>query len=233
MRAITPFRLETFTEPASRFHARDLLHDPTPRVVVCRSTTRELVLGSLQRYLAVNDGACERLGIDVTRRRSGGGAVLVEPDGLVWFDVVVPADDARFADVAGDVTASMRWLGGHVLTALTTVIDGTAATIRADELTVHTGPTNAAEWGRLVCFAGIAPGEVLAGGHKLVGISQRRTRAGSRFQCAIHTRWAPGTLVQLLAAPGLAAADLPAVASVTADVADALPRALVDVLDDL
>ena len=31
------------------------------------------------------------------RRRSGGGAVLVVPDEMVWFDVVVPGDDARFA----------------------------------------------------------------------------------------------------------------------------------------
>ena len=49
-------------------------------------------------------------------------------------------------------------------------------------------------WCPLVCFAGVGPGEVLAGGRKLVGISQRRTRAGARFQCAVHVRVVAGAV---------------------------------------
>jgi hypothetical protein len=56
-------------------------------------------------------------------------------------------------------------------------------------------------WGQLVCFAGLGPGEVTAGlgGAKVVGISQRRTRAGARFQCAVPLAWDPGRLAALLA----------------------------------
>jgi lipoate-protein ligase A len=36
---------------------------------------------------------------------------------------------------------------------------------------------------------------------KVVGVSQRRTRAGALFQCAALLRWAPGDLLELLAVP--------------------------------
>ena len=49
----------------------------------------------------------------------------------------------------------------------------------------------------MVCFAGIGPGEVLVGGRKVVGISQRRNRGGARFQCAALLRWRPGEMVRL------------------------------------
>ncbi len=225
MNPTTTFGIETFTEPASRFHGRDLLGDLKPRVAVCRSTGPALVLGSVQPFYIVDGGACDRRGVDVVRRRSGGGAVLVEPGAMVWFDVVVASDDPRFTDVAGDVTKSMRWVGGHVQTAL--------GALGVADVAVHDGPMECGEWCRLVCFAGAVPGEVLLAGRKLVGISQRRTRVGSRFQCAVHTRWSPESLVELLAPPRPDVAELPDVADLDVDVAEALPGALVAVLDAL
>ena len=76
------------------------------------------MLGSRQQLDVVDVDACRRAGVDVVKRRSGGGVVLVEPGAMCWFDVVVPAGDARFASVAGDVGASMRWLGGQIAAAL-------------------------------------------------------------------------------------------------------------------
>ena len=64
---------------------------------------------------------------------------------------------------------------------------------------VHTGAMRGGRWSRLVCFGGLGPGEVVVGGRKLVGISQRRTRAVARFQCVVHRRWDPGPLLGLLA----------------------------------
>ena len=64
------------------------------------------------------------------------------------------------------------------------------------------------EWSSLVCFAGRGPGEVFVDARKAVGISQRRTRDGARFQCAIHRRWDPATLVGLLAEPRPTVAEL-------------------------
>jgi len=220
-----PFRCDVFSESAGRFHGRDLLADPTPRVVECRSTAPALVLGSGQRFDAVDADACERGGVDVVRRRSGGGAVHVASDTMVWFDVVVPADDPRFVPVASDVTRSMRWLGDNVATALTT--------LGVDDVGVHDGPMDCAEWCRLICFAGIAPGEIVLGGTKLVGISQRRTRSGARFQCAVHTRWSPASTIELLRTPRPAVEELRDVATVDVSVARALPAALVAVLDAL
>ena len=49
-----------------------------------------------------------------------------------------------------------------------------------------------------VCFAGLGPGEVTVDGRKVVGISQRRTRAWARFQCAALGRWDPAALAELL-----------------------------------
>lgn len=39
------------------------------------------------------------------------------------------------------------------------------------------------------CWHGL--GEVLSGGRKVVGISQRRNRDGARFQCVLYRQWRP------------------------------------------
>ena len=51
---------------------------------------------------------------------------------------------------------------------------------------------------------------MLVDGRKVVGISQRRTRAGALFQCAALTRWNPAHTLALVRAddPGAAAAEL-------------------------
>ena len=50
-----------------------------------------LVLGSAQRDDVVDADACAAAGVEVVRRRSGGGAVLLLPGEVTWLDVVVPA----------------------------------------------------------------------------------------------------------------------------------------------
>jgi lipoate-protein ligase A len=54
-------------------------------------------------------------------------------------------------------------------------------------------------WSPLVCFAGLGPGEVLVDGRKVVGLSQRRTRAGARFHCAALRVWDVHALLDTLA----------------------------------
>ncbi|MGH9041248.1 MAG: hypothetical protein ACRDZ3_13570, partial [Acidimicrobiia bacterium] len=69
----------------------------------------------------------------------------------------------------------------------------------------------------VVCFAGLGPGEVTdAAGRKVVGLSQRRTRGHTRFQCCVLLRWDPAAMVALVAQPypeGAAVADLAPVAA--------------------
>lgn len=142
----------------------------------CEPTDVALVLGSRQRHDLVDLAACGRAGVTVTTRRSGGGAVLVDPSRVVWVDVVLPHGVAP-----DDVRGSMLWLGRRAASALT------ASGHDSEGLTVHDGGMACGPGSDVVCFAGIGPGEVLDGGRKLVGLSQRRTRHGIRIQAMVHT----------------------------------------------
>jgi lipoate-protein ligase A len=201
-----------FAGAATDFHARDL---PWARGVWTFEVDRPaLALGSTQPLEVVRDGA----GIEVVRRRSGGGAVLLLPGELLWIDVVLPRGDPLWSD---DVGHAAHWLGSVWASALA------ACGVAAE---VHTGPMVRTEWSSLVCFAGRGPGEVFVHARKAVGISQRRTRDGARFQCAIHRRWDPATLVGLLAEPRPTVAELTGIVVEVdvplADVAAALHAAL-------
>lgn len=178
---------------AADFHALDV-PDPAGRAVwVAEPTAAALVLGSTQPDSVVRPG----VDIDVVRRRSGGGAVLVAPDDVLWLDVIVPAGDELWDD---DVGRAAHWLGQAWAAAL-----GELGVIGE----VHTGGLVRAPWSDEVCFAGLGPGEVTVGDRKVVGISQRRTRSAARFQCAALARWDPEGLAALLVeVPADAIADV-------------------------
>jgi lipoate-protein ligase A len=146
-------------------------------VWVLEPTDTAVVLGSTQPASVVVPGT------PAVRRRSGGGAVLMEPGGLVWVDVFVPAGDPLWEV---DVGRAFLWLGR----AWAAVIEGG---------TVHAGALVTTPWSKLVCFAGLGPGEVTVGGAKVVGMSQRRARAGALFQCAALREWRPDRLLDRLA----------------------------------
>lgn len=172
---------------AAVFHGRALPATPTRSVAVLEVDHPALVLGSTQARTVVDEPAAEAAGVDVVRRRSGGGAVLLEPGGSVWVDVVVPRGDPLWDD---DVGVAFHWLGRAWAAALAELGAGAVA---------HEGPLLRSRWSRLICFAGLGPGEVTVGGAKAVGVAQRRSRAGARFQCALLRRWDAGATVGLLA----------------------------------
>ena len=160
-------------------------------------TSSALVLGSSQRIEQIDLDGCERAGIDVVRRRSGGGAVLLQPGDAIWVDVLLPAADPRWIN---DIGQSACWLGDVWQKALRSLdVEGT---------TVHRSAMVRTTWSDHVCFAGIGGGEVVLDGRKVVGISQRRTRAGARFQCALYRHWRPEAHVPLFVSPGPTVADL-------------------------
>lgn len=80
-----------------------------PRLAVCQVTAPALVLGSAQGLQAA---ACAPVappeGVDVVRRRGGGGAVLVRPGGQVWVDVWLPRGHPHWDD---DVVRAALWVG--------------------------------------------------------------------------------------------------------------------------
>ena len=186
--------------PAGEFHGRHLPSPPVRAVQVLEVERPALVLGSTQAEAEADHVALARAGTDLVRRRSGGGAVLLEPGGSVWVDVVVPRGDPLWSD---DVGLAFSWLGRAWVAALASL--GVPAE-------AHEGGLVTTRWSRLVCFAGLGPGEVTVGSAKVVGIAQRRTRDGARFQCAVLHRWDPSATLSLLALePGertVAAAEL-------------------------
>jgi lipoate-protein ligase A len=186
--------VQTATGSPSAFHARLFPARLERTVWVCRADRPALVLGSTQDEAVVDHLATTAAGVEVCRRRSGGGAVLLEPGADLWIDVLLPRHDPLWHD---DVGRASHWLGEVWAAAL-------AATAAVERPTVHRGALVRREWSDLVCFAGLGAGEVTAGpgGPKVVGISQRRTRDGARFQCSITGRWRPMALAGLLALSG-------------------------------
>ena len=170
------------------------------RAVTFRSVTEPLlVLGSTQPSSDVRAGVA----VDVVRRRSGGGAVLLTQGDVVWADVKIGRDDPLWCD---DVGVAFHWLG--------------EAWARAVGGEVHRGPLLRTKWSPAVCFAGLGPGEVTVDGKKVVGIAQRRTRAGALFQCAALRRWRPVELLDLLALPPEAVPQIAGVATGLGDELD-------------
>ncbi len=160
------------------------LAEPVARVVEVERSV--VVLGSRQNVGLVDARAAEAAGIEVVGRRTGGGAVLLHAGRSLWIDVLLPRSDERWVD---DVGLSFHWLGAAWADALAGL--GVAAA-------VHRGGLEKTDWGSLVCFGSVGPGEVVVDGRKVVGISQRRTRAGALFQCLVHETWAPDELLDLL-----------------------------------
>ncbi len=124
--------------------------------------------------------------LEVVRRHSGGGAVLVDPADT-WIDLLIGADDRLWTD---DVGRAFHWLGEVWLRALGSL--GVAATM-------HTGRLVDRDESRVVCFAGVGPGELQSpDGVKLLGLSQRRTRTAARFQCLVPYRTTLGPTLKRL-----------------------------------
>ena len=146
----------------------------TSRVVLRHQVDRAtVVLGSGQRDLPGLASRASAVGLDVVRRRSGGGAVLLRPEGMMWVDLLIPRGDPLWDD---DVGRSSSWLGAAWVDALAVV---------GVESDIYQGAHTTGLTGRAVCFVSRAAGEVLCGDRKVIGISQRRDRSGARFQCAV------------------------------------------------
>jgi len=181
-------RIERRTGSAAEFHAAPI-PDPLPSAVawVFELDRAALVLGSRQREEAADLQAARASGTEVVHRHSGGGAVLLMPGRCSWIDVLLPRHDPRWSD---DVGTSAHWLGDTWAAALLDL---------GVEAAVHRSALQKTTWGPLVCFGAVGPSEVIVASRKVVGISQRRTRIGARFQCLVLDRWDPDEVLDLLA----------------------------------
>jgi lipoate-protein ligase A len=185
-----PWRVERRRGPPGRLlddSAAGARPGATRLIRILRVDRPALVLGSGQPDADVDAAAAATAGVDVVRRRTGGGAVLVTADSVLWLDLIIPVGDALWM---ADVRQATWWVGETWAAALKAVGAGSAR--------VWKGGMRASAWSRRVCFAGLGPGEVCVGGRKVVGISQRRTSHAVLFQTAALLRWDPGALLALL-----------------------------------
>jgi len=215
------WRVERLESDAASLHGRDALADPRREVSVLEVTEPALVLGSTQRDDIVDVKALERREVQLIRRRTGGGAVYLVPGEHVWVDLTIPAGDPLWRD---DIAHAFTWLGE--------VWAGALAEIGVPDVVVNDVAVCHSVLGRLICFAGLGFGEVSGRGGKLVGLSQRRTRAGAWFQTVLMRRWDATAYARMLG-PGLRrVADDPttAIADVRVQTVDVDSTDLVDAL---
>jgi lipoate-protein ligase A len=208
--------------PAADLHAASAgaLNAPAVgRLVrICTPTTPALVLGSHQPDSPFDPDRLESAGVELARRRSGGSAVLVGAGRILWVDFVIGRDDPLWDD---DVGRAAWWVGGLWADAL-----GAAGLGGGD---VWVGPMRSCDWSKVVCFAGVGPGEVAVGGRKVVGICQRRTVRAALFQTAGLLEWDPEEYTSLMRPSGLDPARLrDAAGGIGAEAEDAAKAALLD-----
>lgn len=192
-------------------------------VRVCEPTTGAFVLGSTQRTSDVDEARAAAAGIEVCRRRAGGGGVLVLPGAQIWLDVFVPAGDPLWTP---DVGRAFRWLGRAAAEAVRAVAGG--------QVSVHEGGLVPSAWSPVLCFAGLGPGEVLAGGRKVLGMSQRRDRQGAWFRAMLLLSHVPERSTALLSCTDVERAEATASLGATAGAVEGDPnlleRALIDAI---
>lgn len=177
MNGSNEWTLQAMVADAQSLHSAEL--PPTRGVWLMTPTKPALVLGSAQPESDLDNAFCASRGVDVARRRSGGGAVLVDPVASVWIDVVIPRSDVQWID---DVGRAMHFVGRAWCDLV--------ADLGMNDVFVNEGPHVANDWSRRLCVAGRGTGEVFtAAGAKVVGISQRRTRGFARFQCIAYFTW--------------------------------------------
>lgn len=169
---------------ASDFHAMNLEQERA--LWWCTVDRPALILGSTQSDVDIDVERAQQSGLSIVHRRSGGGIVYVHPDDAVWVDITIPRNDPLWVD---DVSQSMLWLGEIFVRALQPWVHATE----------YRGAFDIGIDGRVVCFASTSPGEVFVDQKKVVGISQRRTRDGARFQCVLYRHWNPHEWAHVLA----------------------------------
>ena len=187
--------------PAGELHAAAPIWRDGVRVVHCVPSGRALVLGSRQSGEILDQRSVDERGLEVVRRRSGGGAVLVDPEDSLWIDIEVGVEDPRYL---ADPMAMMAAVGKWWMVALQ------ALECCPSDIWQFEGAMECDAGGDLLCFAGRAHGELLAGHSKLVGLSQRRTRDGARVQGQLHFEDPTDLLLGALAEPPASTVRRPA-----------------------
>ena len=182
---VTAWDISTKTNIVQSLHSLTKADWVTPSIWIMSPTDSCLVLGSSQDDSSINYAFAEQKNIGIARRTSGGGAVFVDPQTFLWVDLLIPRGHSLWED---DIGIASNWLGEIWKTALDSL---------GVKSQMHRSSFQKTAIAELVCFAGRAPGELLIENKKILGISQRRTREGARFQCALALKWEPENWINL------------------------------------
>ena len=169
-------RTRVITGSAAELHAVPLptVDQPTANdeaeLWVMQPTAPALVMGSSQKPEQFDTKRLADEGIELAGRRSGGGAVFIEPASTVWIDLLAPRSSPWWS---ADLAENFVLVGEVWRRALSSL------GIETDMCSEAPTRTDAAT---LACWAGVGWGELTIDGAKVLGLSQRRTRWGSRVQ---------------------------------------------------
>ncbi len=153
----------------------------TPEVWVHRVHTPALVLGSTQSEELIDTATAAADGVEVCRRRSGGGLVYIDPATDCWIDLIIPPSSPWWD---ADLGRSFHRVGEQ----WAAVLSAFQPPEMTDRPVVHRSPDRPASR-RFWCFAGVGHGEITIDGAKVVGLSQRRTRHWIRIQTIVAGSW--------------------------------------------
>jgi lipoate-protein ligase A len=181
-----------------------------PAVRVWHYAAPEVVLGCSSKPDGAMLERASAAGVRVTRRPTGGGAVLAGP-WLLGASAVLPA---RHPFVVAGLLQSYRWLGFAHAAWLQSI--GIAARAVA---AAQAPRAPALSW---ACFGSLSHWEVEAGGGKIVGLAQCRRRNGAVFSSGVLVGAPPWEL--LCGVLGEPLADAAVLAGRTASCAQLLAR---------
>ncbi len=187
MQSPIDWEITTTNGPAGPFHARTPEPDGGHRLWIHRLEGPALVLGSAQPDELVRRAQAEADGIEVCRRRSGGGLVFIDPRSDCWIDAIVPRSSPLWDD---DVARAFHWLG-ELWTSVLATLTTSPGRAEPDPAPIMARSSATTELGRVWCFADLGHGEVSVAGSKVIGLSQRRTKSWARFQALLLGDW-PG-----------------------------------------
>tara|TARA_B100001250_G_scaffold362589_1_gene341382 strand:+ start:154 stop:846 length:693 start_codon:yes stop_codon:yes gene_type:complete len=181
---LNSWTIETKYSETALAHEANLEEWRKPTIWIIEPKDSCLVLGKSQRGRPFLDlGYLKEQSINLAARQSGGGAVLVSPEDMLWVDVFVPKESKFWI---ADIAEASIWIGGIWRNALK----------RLDiECFLFDEKFSRSEASDLICFLGRAPGELFIDNRKILGISQRRSKFGTRFQCALIINWKPEHMV--------------------------------------
>lgn len=161
---------------AGELHALPMPRRDEKQVLwLMRPTGTALVMGSAQRPEQFDLARLRADGVELAARRSGGGAVFINPASTVWVDALAPHGSSLWHR---DLTENFVVIGRVWQRALAGLgMEDTTLIASKSETTPAAAPE-----ARLACWAGHGWGEIIWRGVKVVGLSQRRTKWGVRLQ---------------------------------------------------